>query len=503
MKKLLLVFLIIIVTIVSGCSSQPPASTPGLSISLAADPPEVFANSDTSLQFKIENNGDRTFHDIRVIVYDIGEMQEPRATSLQTPKPNIPSRGDNDYCTQKLASGYGPCQHGEGDCDSYSLLRSDISFSSECASGLECRTTGSGIWETLVNWLSKADICCSPGESDDSCLQSFSAWASGSDSDAIRFTTSEGIFSCAYGRETLRPNGLASYACNLRAPPASEMMLKIETTYVRTKSTFVTNISVPAIVGLIAEDEYIRQKNKGELSSGRSTFTKNDGNIQIDVSFSEPMPIVDRPDKEEYMYIDIRNVGDGVIDDIRPQDIVIWDTSATPSQGYGPMDTQTTITTWIEDILGVSRNGRAVSGALFEDVFIGTDMQHGEKGCLFDFQCAGNLMCKSATYLSPGDNLCCNPNEDSVMNQNGVAQCKTLEQQNPYVVNLATEIVQPGECDIEKSRIPLRPSYDVFPRITCKMKLPSNIKVISNHVFIITLGYRYEIRQELPITIMK
>ncbi len=498
MKITLIATLLILVILISGCTQSTTGSNKGLTISLKASPNEVFTGSSTSLQIDVENLGDRTFHDVRVFLYDIGTMKWPYKSEFDLPKQDIAPRGDNDYCETKIANGYGPCTEGEGDCDT-----------GECAAGLECRTVGSSLWEQLKNYLTRADICCSPGAPDDYCTELYELWAISEPKEADMTITEQGYSSCAYGNELVRPGEFDSFMCSLHAP--SQILGGEEITYVRTKANFITEFSLPVIASIINEDEYHRRKTTGNLPSSPRSFSADDGNVQIDVKFSKDMPIVDRYGEDEYMYITVTNIGQGYLDEIRPQDIRIWDTTSEASEGTTekPVQEEEEDSSIWDMIFG--RSGRVTGGAISDfvenvlnDVGLDTGIGHGESGCMFDFQCSGDLLCKSATYLTPGKSACCNPNENVFMEFDEPV-CKTLAEENPYVVDLATQIIQPGRCDIEQGMSPLRPLANgkTFPRITCRLQLPADVPFITNHVIIVTIGYDYELRQETSVRILK
>lgn len=494
MRFALLLPVLIILVVVSGCTQQQQSgSNKGLTITTKASPPEIFAGSgETDLQVGIENLGQQTFHNVRVMLYDIGDMYYPHNNILDTPKMYMPSRGDSDYCSAKIANGYGPCTLGEGDCDD--ILNSG---QSECASPYTCRTLGSSIWSKLTNWLSQPDICCDPVMSDDDCLAYYENWAQGSD-DYVSMSSYAGFAACSHGNPTLRPGGFDSYSCKIQAPPS--IVDKSETNILRTRATFETKFSTSAIASIVSESEYQRMKATNSLSSSPRSFSSDDGNIRVDVEFSEDMPIVDRPNKDAYMYVTITNIGNGYLDQIRPQDIVIYDTSSDSPYGAIQSTQSSNGGGLLDQILGI-HTGNVLG---LEDISMTTGLQHGESGCLFDFQCADGLLCRSATYLTPIDNLCCSINEDAVL-VNGQAKCKPLSEINPYTVSLATEIIGPGDCDIDHRLSPLTPIGDGkhFPKITCHVALPSDVQSIVNHFMVVTVGYKYELRQDTPVRVLQ
>ncbi|MAH42205.1 hypothetical protein CL614_00560 [archaeon] len=527
MKKFVLILSVLVtLVIISGCTEQ-SGSSKGLTISMKASPPEIFTGADTAIQVDIENLGTKTFRDVQVYLYDIGNLEFPYSRDLTLPKPGLPARGSNNYCQQKIAQGFGKCTEGEGDCDDLFGLTE-----SECASGLACKTIGTSIWDRLVGSISRADICCDPAD-EELCAEKFKTWKLGDDhvsSEEVRFY--EGFESCSYSNEKIRPNAFDSYMCRIHAPKS--IIGDEETEFVRTKALFVTDFSIPVIASIINENEYQRRKAVNDLPSSPRSFTEDDGNMQIKVSFSADMPIVDRVSEEEYMYIDITNVGEGYLDEIRPQDIRIWDSSADEKDILGNAREVTPVDDeeegFLDMILG-RRTGQIVDSVkdrvgdlvdtdsgivdsiqnLFDldtvkDKIKFSKIGHEETGCIFDYQCKGDLECKSVSYLSISDNVCCKANENAVSDKTTKkVSCKTKAEQNPYVVDLASEIIQPGRCDIDDAGSPLKPIGDGkrFPRITCRLKLPNDVPFITNHVIIVTVGYEYELRQSTPVTIIR
>ncbi len=512
--------------IVSGCT-QEGGSNKGLTISMKASPPEIFTGSDTAIQVDIENIGTKTFRDVQVYLYDIGNLEFPYSRDLTLPTPGLPARGSNDYCKEKIAQGFGKCTEGEGDCDDLFGL-----YESECASGFTCKTIGSSIWDKLIGFASRADICCADGD-ETYCAEKYKTWKEGDDyesSEEVRFY--QGFEACSYSNEKIRPNAFDSYMCRIHAPTSIIGDEEIE--FVRTKALFVTDFSIPVIASIINENEYQRRKTVNDLPSSPRSFVEDDGNVKIEVSFSADMPIVDRVSEEEYMYIKITNIGEGYLDEIRPQDIRIWDSSSDEKDILGntreitPDDTEEE--GFLDMILGPRRTGQLIDSieeyvdtdkietgvidsvkGLFDldtikDKIKFSKIGYEETGCIFDYQCKENLECKSVSYLSLSDNICCKANENAVVDETTKkVSCKTLAEQNPYVVNLSTQIIQPGRCDIDDSGSPLKPIADgkQFPRITCRLKLPNDVPFITNHVIIITVGYEYELRQSTPVTIIR
>ena len=76
------------------------------------------------------------------------------------------------------------------------------------------------------------------------------------------------------------------------------------------------------IIEMITEDEYNIRERTGKLVKKPKTYSYKDNNLELQIDFSDRLPIVATGEKK-YMYLTIRNIGDGFVSDITGDDIEI------------------------------------------------------------------------------------------------------------------------------------------------------------------------------------
>ena len=120
-------------------------------------------------------------------------------------------------------------------------------------------------------------------------------------------------------KRVLRPGELYSYRCILKSPEIKEKSVAND---ILAKATFETSLSFVQQIDFISKDEYQRAVSKGTLESKGASFKYSDSNIEALVEFSHEMPLV-ADDTEKFMYIKIRNAGNGFakIKDIKAEGI--------------------------------------------------------------------------------------------------------------------------------------------------------------------------------------
>ena len=80
------------------------------------------------------------------------------------------------------------------------------------------------------------------------------------------------------------------------------------------------------ILKVISQDEYNLRKNTGSLVTEPKSYSYRDKNIQLDVEFSEELPIIDKG-KTEYIHFTIKNIGEGFLELLEAGDIEIKTTT--------------------------------------------------------------------------------------------------------------------------------------------------------------------------------
>ncbi len=117
---------------------------------------------------------------------------------------------------------------------------------------------------------------------------------------------------CGKSITAMRPNGFQSLTCVLTARNITQDSL---VTTVSARVKYATDLSFVQIINIMNENEYVREQQQGQLVVKPAAYSYADRNVQIDVEFSEPLPVVVRS-KEYFMYITVKNIGNGFINDI-------------------------------------------------------------------------------------------------------------------------------------------------------------------------------------------
>ena len=120
---------------------------------------------------------------------------------------------------------------------------------------------------------------------------------------------------------TLSPGQFETLKCILTAP--SEIPDESVSTDISVKFGFETNFEITQPIELITEEWYQRENTIGTLQTKPSSYSYSDKNIQVDIEFTSEMPIISESDRTEYMYITIKNIGNGLIKDLTKEDISI------------------------------------------------------------------------------------------------------------------------------------------------------------------------------------
>lgn len=122
------------------------------------------------------------------------------------------------------------------------------------------------------------------------------------------------------------PNEFQSVACTLSAP---EVIESIESE-INVKTTFESQLSANQVFELMDEDEHERRRATGTFAVQPDSYSYRDKNVQLQIDFSENPPLVVRPGKEYFVYLTIKNVGNGFVSSIKPGDLVISYNSLRP-----------------------------------------------------------------------------------------------------------------------------------------------------------------------------
>ena len=194
----------------------------------------------------------------------------------------------------------------------------------------------------------------------------------------------------------MRPDEFKTFSCILQAPQREALVQNQVKTSVGTRVSYTADLSAAQIVEMMTENEYLQRTQSGRLQARPSSYVYTDKNVEIDVEFSDAMPIIVRPDvqKDYFVYFTIKNTGNGFIENLK----------------YG------------------------------------------------DF------------ILAP-----VRPDEPNI-------------------------VICP---DLNSPSWKLEPEGKKFPRIACRLALPSGVSVVENYGLVVLLKYRYEIRENTVVTVIK
>ena len=113
------------------------------------------------------------------------------------------------------------------------------------------------------------------------------------------------------------PNEFQSISCRLTTPPINESSIRTE---VNSKASFESDLSANQVFEIMNEGEYQRRTATSDYQLKPSNYVYRDSNVIIEIDFSEQPPLVIRSDKKYFVYFTIKNIGNGFISDIKPED---------------------------------------------------------------------------------------------------------------------------------------------------------------------------------------
>ena len=118
----------------------------------------------------------------------------------------------------------------------------------------------------------------------------------------------------------IKPEDEKVYSCELTAGSIQE---KEAGNTVWVGVNYTKGLTLSQIVRVISREKYDLDKKTGKLETYPSSYTFSDGNIEATVEFSSELPLIEG--RKEYMYLTIKNVGDGFIGALKSGDISITD----------------------------------------------------------------------------------------------------------------------------------------------------------------------------------
>lgn len=122
--------------------------------------------------------------------------------------------------------------------------------------------------------------------------------------------------------DEMEPDSIDTASCTLVAPSADDLIEQTTRTSVQARINFDTVFSAVHPVEVISLTEYDLRKNTGTLGTKPQSYTYRDNNIQVDIEFSDSLPLIDKGETE-YVHFTITNIGEGFLEVIEPEDIEI------------------------------------------------------------------------------------------------------------------------------------------------------------------------------------
>jgi len=115
----------------------------------------------------------------------------------------------------------------------------------------------------------------------------------------------------------LKPGQFDTFSCMLYTPRIELPNLQTD---VSVKADFSTEFSVVQVAELMSLNEYTNRMSSGKFSPKPQSYSYRDKYVELQVDFSENLPVIVRPGKKYFVYFTIRNIGNGFISSIAPED---------------------------------------------------------------------------------------------------------------------------------------------------------------------------------------
>ncbi len=121
---------------------------------------------------------------------------------------------------------------------------------------------------------------------------------------------------CQRSVPQIRPQAIESLECQLIVPGD---LTRGQTVWA--KVTFDASLVASQQLEVISQKEYDLRTKLGTLQRQAKSYTFGDKNMQLTIDFDEAPPFV--PGKKQFMRLKIRNIGNGLVDSIKPGAIVV------------------------------------------------------------------------------------------------------------------------------------------------------------------------------------
>ncbi|MBI5061027.1 MAG: hypothetical protein HZB67_01820 [Candidatus Aenigmarchaeota archaeon] len=359
MKKFLLLAPILLLVFASGCVQQSSLER-GIDISLKAEQGRVFASKDTTLYIDVENKDEHAYWKVFVDVFDAGLFSTERILPESGTIGSLAVHAKKN-CTKSVEcydedyGGCGVCYNG-GCVSSQRAQSAGMSCDKTCQctpnSGLVCKEGSCGRavdkngqqlkcrGGTEYNKCggydstgTQAYFCDEYGESYSQCQGPDQIVGyddvTGKDDCGCLSGVCRGDGTCGTMQQCfaniydLAPNEIKTIECKLTAPSSEQLPKQSISSNVNVRLRFSNKLSALPTIEMISEEEYKWREYSNKVTFMPVSYTYNDKAIQVAVSFSKDFPIVVRSGEKVYMYIDIKDVSDGMIYSIRQNDFHI------------------------------------------------------------------------------------------------------------------------------------------------------------------------------------
>lgn len=125
---------------------------------------------------------------------------------------------------------------------------------------------------------------------------------------------------CRQEMGRLLPGEFRTFACSFRAPRINQDRMQAQ---LDGRATFDAEFSAVQQAMLITEQEYRNRFAASGVLQQPQRYVYADRNVELQVDFSDPPPIVITPDKKFFVRFTIRNAGNGFIKAIKPEHVRI------------------------------------------------------------------------------------------------------------------------------------------------------------------------------------
>ncbi len=128
---------------------------------------------------------------------------------------------------------------------------------------------------------------------------------------------------------TLLPGEFRSYSCDYRAPSINQDR---SSTTLNAKATYQADFSAVQPIEMYSEAEYNNRLATSGINYAPQSYSYSDGNIALQVDFTDPLPLVAKAGRKLFVKFSLRNIGSGLMGPISPSDVSINQVSVSGDQ---------------------------------------------------------------------------------------------------------------------------------------------------------------------------